>query len=397
MRQATGCRERQYCIGCGLCKSRFGAEKADVRLNEKGFYEPQFRLTEDEYRQLQRFCPVDTEPSHYSERIWGERKRVCLGHAADESVRLRASSGGILTAVCGYLLDTGTVDGVIQIGDSPEPLRPAARISRTREELAQCAGSRYIAAMPMENLLQTLAQYPQERFAVVGRPCDIRGLRAYVRDNEDTGRQIVCMLSFFCAGTPSVNASKKMIRQMGADENDVTHVAYRGNGWPGFSTVRNSRGREFTMTYNDSWGKILGRDLYRGCRFCYDGIGEEADIACGDAWYLDESGKVCFDERPGRNVIFARTELGEQILQQAEDSGWIVCEPFDEEALKDMQPFQYVRKAQLRYKLLAVRTIGREIPTVQIGRLAKFRGLIPAKDRARMYLGTLQRVLKRKI
>lgn len=397
MSKQIGALEKQYCIGCGLCKSRFGAAKAEVALNDQGFYAPSFNLTTEEYRELQRFCPVNVPPAQYSLRVWGEYKHICLGYAADEKVRLKASSGGILTAVCAYLLAEGIIDGVIQIGDSESPLQKNTRISRNETQLLECAGSRYIAVKPLERVLQMLAENPAEKFALVGRPCDIRAMRAYLRGHKEVQPQIVCLLSFFCAGTPSVNASKQMIAQMGAEMNRVTHVSYRGNGWPGYSTVREKDGKEFTMNYEDSWGKILGRDIYRGCRLCYDGIGEEADISCGDAWYLDKNGKVSFDERPGRNVVFARTAIGMQILQQAMEQGWIECEEFEETLLNKMQPFQYVRKAQLRYKLLAMKTAGRDIPAIRIAGLYRYRKLISYKDRAKMYLGTLRRVLQKKM
>lgn len=397
MSKEPGSLEKQYCIGCGLCKSCFGRDKADVTLNENGFYSPEFHLNQEEYSRLAQFCPVDVSPSRYSEQVWGDREFVCLGHAADETVRNTASSGGILTAVCTYLLDKGLADGIIQLGDSPKALQKTTRISRSKEEILACAGSRYIAAMPLEQVVQMLEENPTEKFAVVGRPCDIRAMRAFLRNEEKYANQVVCLLSFFCAGTPSVAASKRMIAKMGAEEAAVTHVSYRGNGWPGYSTVIDNSGRSYTMNYEDSWGRILGRDIYRGCRFCYDGIGEEADISCGDAWYLDENGKVTFDERPGRNVIFARTAVGADLLRQVEEAGYTVCEEFDEPLLDKMQPFQYVRKAQLRYKLLAMRTALRQIPAVDPAQLRRHSKLLSAKDRARMYLGTLRRVVKKKI
>lgn len=397
MKHQPGSLEREYCIGCGLCQSCFGIGKATVALNTKGFFEPEFRLNQEEYAALRQFCPVDVAPECYSEKVWGERAFVCLGHAADETVRQKASSGGILTALCVWLLEQGMADGIIQVGDSDQALRKTTRISRSREQVLSCAGSRYIAALPLERTVQMLEEHPKERFAIVGRPCDIRGIKAYLKTHTVFSGQVVCLLSFFCAGTPSVNASKRMIEKMGAADGNITHISYRGNGWPGYSTVKDDRGNTFTMNYEDSWGKILGRDIYRGCRFCYDGIGEAADIACGDAWYLDDKGNVTFDERPGRNVIFARTEKGAALLRQAEAAGCIVCQEFQEPELNRMQPFQYVRKAQLRYKLLAMRTAGRPIPAVDSSKLKKHSKLLSRQERAKMYLGTLRRVWKKKI
>ncbi len=397
MKIILGNREKAHCIGCGLCESYFGYPNADVKLGSDGFFSPNFNLSEAQFGELSHFCPVDVEPSTYSDHVWGERCFVCLGHAADEEVRRKASSGGILTALCCYMLDQGLADGIIQLGDSSEPLQKTTRISKTRAEILACSGSRYIAAKPLEKIVQMLSAGTTDKYAVIGRPCDIRALRSFLNDHREYQQNVVCTMSFFCAGTPSVEASKRMIAQMGLDSSNITHISYRGNGWPGFSTVIDQQGKTYQMNYEDSWGKILGRDIYRGCRFCYDGIGEEADVACGDAWYLDEQGKVKFDERPGRNVIFSRTEVGAALVHAAEGAGYISCQSFDERELDKMQPYQFVRRAQLYYKLLAMRTAGRTIPAINMKELAKYGKRIAMKDRMKAYAGTLKRIMDKRI
>lgn len=390
-------REKQYCIGCGLCKSHFGENKAKLYINDLGFFEPMFDLSEKEHIELTKFCPIDVPPSSYSKKVWGEYKKIALGYATDEGIRWKASSGGAITAICGCLLTQGMVDGVIQLGDGDTPLKKESKLSRDLESVLKCSGSRYIASLPLENIIQVLKDNPEQKFALVGRPCDIKAMRAYLQIDPSIQHQVICLLSFFCAGTPSINASRQMIKAMGSDEQKVTHVSYRGNGWPGYSTVIEKDGTEYTMDYENSWGKILGRDIYRGCRLCYDGIGEEADISCGDAWYLDENGNVSFDERPGRNVIFARTDIGLKILEQARERRWIACEAFDINLLSKMQPFQYVRKAQLYYKLLAIRSLRKKIPNLRISELAYYKNLLSTKKKFRMYLGTLRRIAQKKL
>lgn len=396
MKKKQGFVEKQFCIGCGLCKSYFGEEKANLSLVAKGFYLPEFNLSSDEMKELSDFCPVDVSPK-ISHQTWGDSLRTCLGYSADAVLRNRASSGGVLSALCMYVLQHNLADGIIQLGDSVVPLNKKSRISRSMEEIAACAGSRYIAAMPLEHVGTFLNENPAEKYVIVGRPCDIRAMRAFVKRHQEYTNRIAFMLSFFCAGTPSINASKRMIAQMGADPEAIEHISYRGNGWPGFATVKDSSGNTYTMPYEDSWGAILGRDIYRGCRFCYDGIGEAADIACGDAWYLDSEGRISFEERPGRNVIFARTEAGEALLKQAEEAGCIICQQFDIADLEKMQPYQYVRKAQLYYKLLAMRTMNRVIPAIDMRALKKYRNCISVKQSVKIYLGTLRRVLQKKI
>lgn len=51
------------------------------------------------------------------------------------------------------------------------------------------------------------------------------------------------------------------------------------------------------MSYNESWGNILGKYLQKRCKICPDGIGEFADIVCADAWHGDKSGYPNFEEK----------------------------------------------------------------------------------------------------
>ena len=387
----------KYCIGCGLCESLFGSEKARLEVNESGFYAPQFQLQDEEWAELGLFCPACHVVDLDNGKVWGNAHTVCLGYASDAEIRYSASSGGVLTALACYLLDAKKVDAIMQIGEGESPWLPSVHVNRTKAEVRNCCGSRYVITKPLSAFCQTLLDNPHRKYAVIGRPCDIRALHALLDCKPEYQQQVPYLLSFFCAGTPSVCASEKMADQMGVNKKKVVSVRYRGNGWPGFSSVMDSDQKEYRMNYEESWGAILGRDLYPGCRFCHDGIGEAADIACGDAWYLNEDDSVCFEERDGRNVIFARTKCGDDLLTEAVQNGYIQTQPFDIEELKKMQPYQYIRKAQLRYKLLAMRTMGKKVPPVSVSHLKQYRKLIPVKARMRIYVGTAKRILQKKI
>ena len=57
--------------------------------------------------------------------------------------------------------------------------------------------------------------------------------------------------------------------------------------------------REFTertMSYHNSWGKILSRHVQHRCKICADGTGNPADLVCADAWHADDEGYPLFEE-----------------------------------------------------------------------------------------------------
>ena len=119
-------------------------------------------------------------------------------------------------------------------------------------------------------------------------------------------------------------------------------LRYRGNGWPGYATVQKIDGKCNKISYNESWSKILGRDVRKSCRFCIDGIGSLADISCGDAWYLLKNNKPDFSEHKGRNIVFSRTRKGETLLNDAVQGGFIHTEEYKElNNLKLIQKYQF--------------------------------------------------------
>lgn len=123
---------------------------------------------------------------------------------------------------------------------------------------------------------------------------------------------------------PSYNASIKAINTFGNTSKPIS-LQYRGNGWPGYFTVKFEDGTISKMTYNESWGKILGKELGLRCKICPDGIGLLADISSGDSWNTKD-GYPDFTESDGRNFCFIRTETGKELFESAIKDGYIIDE-----------------------------------------------------------------------
>ncbi|HBG3382852.1 TPA: Coenzyme F420 hydrogenase/dehydrogenase, beta subunit C-terminal domain, partial [Clostridioides difficile] len=270
--------------------------------------------------------------------MWGEIDAAYYGHSNDANIRRIASSGGILTELVRYLLHKKLVDEVLTV-EVPDEEGTTTRPTRLRrpDDAYRCVGSKYTASKTLYGFLDAMEL--GKRYAIVGRPCEVRTLRAYLSTNIPECE--VVYLSFFCGGTPSKQANDKLLEVMGVGKGELESLSYRGNGWPGKTRVRTKSGRHVEMDYETSWGEILGRDLQPVCRYCWEGTGEAADIVCGDGWYLVD-GKPSFEERPGRNIILARSHKGNKLLMDMEDEGLISLELIDDISVLDrMQPGQY--------------------------------------------------------
>jgi coenzyme F420 hydrogenase subunit beta len=196
--------------------------------------------------------------------------------------------------------------------------------------------------------------------AVVGKPCEASALRALARAR---GQQAPLLLSFFCAGVPTQQATTDLVQHLGLPaDGPLTHLRYRGQGWPGRFTAVSAEGREVSASYDESWGQHLGRTTQWRCKICPDGVGESADIAAGDLWRVDERGYPRFAESDGMSVLIARTRRGHEVVQRAAAAGVLELRPVDLADVVAAQPLQVSRRTTLAARLLGARVARRPVP-----------------------------------
>lgn len=385
---------KEYCMGCGLCKSEL---HVDMKKNEKGFLFPELPENKKTEQFLEQVCPIAHNcVDEQNTGIWGSYIHAYAGYSTDAVIRQKASSGGALTGIALYLLESGKVDGIIQVtADKENPVETVVQVSTTAEQVLACCGSRYSISSPWLHLSECMKS--GKTYAAIGKPCDIRALRR-LREYDDTYRAIKYLLSFFCAGLPSKDANAKLLATLGCKEKMCKSLTYRGNGWPGTVTAIDDEKNTYQMEYSQAWGGILGRDIHPYCRICFDGIGECADIACGDGWYMDAHGNPDFTERPGRNVIFSRTQIGEELLREVEIDGKISLSDWEDVGtLRKIQNYQYTRKATMRAKKLAYRMLLRKFPDYDKNLLRSYAAMVPIKKRMKIFLGTAKRIVQKRI
>ncbi len=330
-----------------------------MKLSDRGYLRPSI-IEPDKVDALTVFndtCPgrrvehVDFQTKRHP--IWGALIAVRAGHSTDREVRREGSSGGIVSALAIHLLERGAVAFVAQIAvDHTDPLRNEMQLSRSRADVLRAAGSRYSPSAPLRHLRELLDR--NEKFAFIGKPCDVAALRRYALHDERVNELVPYMLSFMCAGIPSMAGTRELLREFGVDATEVKTFRYRGDGWPGNARAVTHDGRSFEMDYNRSWGSILGKHLQFRCKICPDGTGEFADVVCADAWY-GEGGYPDFTERDGRSLAMARNNKGEALIVEAMAAGAIALEGVAVDDVALMQPYQVQRKRLVLGRSIATR------------------------------------------
>lgn len=345
------------CTGCGLCVSMSENAQSSMKISNAGYLRPEsIKINTSMSEQVLKECCPGLKISHDANvdaakyhPIWGPLVSVRTGHAIDPEIHHKGSSGGVISALCDYLLAQKEVSFIAQIAVSKEdPLRNELQISRSREDILRAAGSRYAPSAPLAMIHQLLDT--GEKFAFVGKPCDVAALRRYSKYEPRISTQIPFMLSFMCAGIPSLHGTHALLKKMGADKDNLASFRYRGDGWPGMAKAVLHDGSIFETDYNSSWGTVLNRHLQFRCKICPDGTGEFADIVCADAWY-GKDGYPDFTERDGRSLILGRTSTGEALIQRAMKAA-IKTDSLDVSEISLMQPYQVSRKQMVLARLI---------------------------------------------
>ena len=356
--------QRNACIGCGLC-TRLDTSLR-MELDADGFLRPHRTgvdgvVAADARRRFEQACPgcrvAAVRPS-------GSRRHPTMGSyfgvweawATDEDVRWRGSSGGALTALHAWLLDSGRASRIATASVDSEPRRTVPVTITTKAEALAAAGSRYAPV----GILADQGLAPNQ--AITAKPCEISAIRALgtsarpeAGDDEDAAP---ILLSFFCAGTPSQHATEELLARLGvAPDEPVDDLWYRGRGWPGRFTVRRG-GDDASLSYEESWGGVLGPATHWRCKMCADGVGESADVVSADFWRADERGYPVFTEGPGSSALIARTRRGLDAVLAAGATGALVLRPIRMSELANVQPLQRKRRTSLFGRLLGSRLAG---------------------------------------
>lgn len=382
------------CLGCGLCESICGKESVEMKLRANGFFVPEVKKVDpDKENLIKKICPgvnvVNDLPFGKSQSIWGKIERLYSGYSTDNGIRTKGSSGGIVTAIGVYMLEKKMVDAVLQIGgDENDYERNSLKISRTREDVLQCASSRYAPALVFDKILQILAD-SQDTYCFIGKPCDISALKNLLAEFPEYSSRFRLTVSIMCAGMPSFNGTKAIVDEF-TKETPVKNLVYRGQGWPGYFSFTDRIGRSFRKTYNDSWGKTLNKYLSFRCKICPDGIGLQADIAVGDAWETKD-GYPDFTEKEGQSLIIVRTPAGVDLMEQACENEAMRVDTLDVGKIALMQPYQYARRKRVGARILAFAVGRRRLVNYQHMRI--WQNLAHEKPRTlvKEFIGTLKR------
>ena len=389
------------CMGCGICTVVCQAEAINMRkCLRTGIILPEVNDTRCiACGRCIQVCPgaeVDFASltkwflnRDYSNELLGIYETAYFSHANDHEIRFRSSSGGLVTALLLRMLETGHTHGALVARMDPvDPLQVECFLAKTKNEILSASGSKYCPVSIGSALRQIL--HVGGRYAIVGLPCHIHGVRKLEQINPEVCSHIIAHFGLVCRNTCTYKATEYFLKGHGIDPQLVTRLSYRGSGWPGRITIetRDRFRHEFLRSANVQnlhnrvimTSAFLYDFLHPRCLVCADFMNELADISFGDPWHRD----VLRQETVGKSLVIVRTKTGKEIIEDARANGIISIEPISETTILASQGYGF--KKGFRSRILVRRYLRRPVPRYpgKSGRL-RIRSLFSFA----MYIGSL--------
>lgn len=338
--------DQTRCCQCGACLAACRAGALSRAWRDDGL----FTITCDAgactgCKRCVAICPAGALPEQpLTEADWDGVEQVRIGYACDETVRYRASSGGVVRQLIRYALETGACDAAYCLVNDRQYPWAAGRFLRRGDDLSAIANSRYLPTPVCENLRPITGT-----LLLVGTHCQLLAAERLLRPS-DTLRLVKCCI--LCKQQKTLQFSRFIVRQFGSGDAQHAPMQYRGDGWPGAMVLD---GRH--IPYDRAAALPFGKRLWcvPGCRFCANPLGANADITFADPW------RIVRDAGGGMTLTLTRTPAGRVLLEQCGEAiMWLPCDVEQAKLSVDwptirqkQQMIAYYRgqRASLRYRI----------------------------------------------
>ncbi|MFC1605838.1 coenzyme F420 hydrogenase/dehydrogenase beta subunit N-terminal domain-containing protein [Pseudomonadota bacterium] len=361
--------ENSLCHGCGTCEAACPQDAIELKYEERrGIYLPEIDTIRcDDCAICVQTCPgfeLDLKVKPISQvglpehPLIGPFEAIYRCYTNDTGRRSRAASGGMITEVIAYLMERGEVDGAIVTRMSHEnPLRAEAYIANTPAELLPSQKSKY-CPVPLNGILKQFVRGARGgKYAFVGLPHHVHGLRLLQRGFPYLQESIPIVISSFTAHVPSQHATEFILYKNRIRPEDVQTIEYRGGGNPGRMRIVTKNGGERLVphlhwTYS---GHTFPLFFYPVREWLYfDKLSEWADLSMGDNWMRG------LREQKGASTVVVRSNRAHRLIKRLESERRIVSAKMTTDDLVKDQVL--TKKLNIYWRLKIWKALGRTVP-----------------------------------
>ncbi|MGI6565193.1 Coenzyme F420 hydrogenase/dehydrogenase, beta subunit C-terminal domain [Methanosphaera sp.] len=235
--------------------------------------------------------------------------------ATNPEILEKAENGGAVTSLLKFLLESNTVEGVLNIKKEKDVYDGIPTFTTDPDELIETAGSLHCAPTMISDIIAR--HLKDEKIAVTTKPCDAMAIDEIIK-RCGINRDNVYMIGLNCGGTVQPIVAEKMIKLF-YDINPEEVVSEEIN--KGKFIVELADGTEKSVKIDDLEDEGYGRR--ENCQRCELKIPRKADVACGN-----------WGSSKGYTFVEINTPKGEQLIQNAIDNGYIEAKEASEKQIK---------------------------------------------------------------
>lgn len=362
------------CTGCGTCAALCSREAIQITMDEyKGIYTPD--INEKRCNNCNicfEVCPgqeVDYNElnlkifgKHQDNYLIGNHLKCYIGHSNDENIQYNSSSGGLLTQLLIFALEKRIIDGALVTRMKKDnPLEPEPFIARTRDEIIEASKSKY-CPVPANIALKEILNSKGEKFAVVGLPCHLNGIRKAELINKKLKEKIILSLGIYCSHTDSFKGTEYLYKKLNIKTSEISGIDYRGLGWPGKVKIKLKNGSNNKVKLGTPlWVSFHDSCVFSPirCLLCNDVTAELSDVSFGDAWLPE----VMEKENRGESILISRSNEGENLLNLAMADKCVKLSPISSsEVIKSQKAFLHIKKINIHDRIKFRSLFGKKSP-----------------------------------
>lgn len=315
--------DNALCSACGACAAICQKDAITMSHNASGFL---IAVIDEEKcincGMCKNACPSVPENSISLDNVdmfHGNCIKGYIGYAAEDSIRQRSQSGGIVTALLCYLLEKKKIDGAIVNKFNSDTKRPQAVLANTKQSIIEGCGSYYTQS----SVAETALNYSKENnIAAVVLGCQAESFMR-IKQKYPKVKLPVYTIGLVCAGQNSGYMIDDLIEQSKCGkENKITHFRFRdkflGN-WPGNVGIYTNN-KTYVLNKKQRHDLKTIYESYR-CILCFNQMNIFSDIVVGDPWGIKRN-----DIKKGYSIFITRTKKGEELIENAIKDGTIIAD-----------------------------------------------------------------------
>lgn len=239
------------------------------------------------------------------------QKYYYIGYTTDDNLRIKASSGGVGSALIKYLLEKGEYATSMNFVFDKEKCQYNPKLIYDFSNYKNC-GSIYQDTDTVGFIKNNINNI-KNGIIVTCMPCQVKAIKSILRRNNINH----FVISLCCSGQTTVQGTWCYYKFLGIRKEDVSSIQYRGNGWPSGIQIKLNNGDVIKKdNYTYPWTLIHESNLFRPkrCLCCTIKTSPDAEVSLADPWLKE----YVENDRIGNSVVICN-DVGNQTIKEMLD------------------------------------------------------------------------------